>query len=247
MPGRAVATRIVERLRAGAQPVHVLVEQLGISQPAVSKHLRILREAGLVQARATEGQRRLYELRPEPFMDLAEWLEPYRQMWRASLDRLEQHLDDSRPTRQHPLESDDMNRPTEATKPSSSAPGERPILRFERHLAKPVDAVWRAVTDPEEMRAWFPTADRDRRVEGRCADHARVRGADIDPLPGTVCVEWDPPRASCSRGAPTHRVRARRPRRRRHRLRADRGARSSIAAASRGLGDVSRTAVEHSR
>jgi uncharacterized protein YndB with AHSA1/START domain len=70
--------------------------------------------------------------------------------------------------------------------------GERPILRFERHLRKPVDAVWRAVTDPAEMRAWFPT-----RIEiGEWKAGAELThyfdGHDIDPLPGTV-LEWDPP------------------------------------------------------
>jgi DNA-binding transcriptional ArsR family regulator len=90
---------IVDALRGGAQPVNALVARLELSQPAVSKHLRILREAGLVRVQA-DGQRRLYELRPEPLMDLAEWLEPYREMWRTSLDRLERHLDsDNKPRR----------------------------------------------------------------------------------------------------------------------------------------------------
>jgi DNA-binding transcriptional ArsR family regulator len=61
------------------------------SRPAVSKHLRVLRDAGLVAVRP-DGQRRLYRLRPEPFMELDEWLEPYRRMWRSSLDKLEAHL-----------------------------------------------------------------------------------------------------------------------------------------------------------
>jgi DNA-binding transcriptional ArsR family regulator len=83
---------IVDALRDGAQPVNALVARLALSQPAVSKHLRILREAGLVRVHA-DGQRRLYQLRPEPLIELAEWLEPYREMWVASLDRLERHLD----------------------------------------------------------------------------------------------------------------------------------------------------------
>lgn len=83
--------QILDVLRAGEQPVNDLVERLAISQPAVSKHLRVLRDAGLVVARP-QGQRRLYRLRPEPLFELDQWLEPYRQMWQGSLDKLEAHL-----------------------------------------------------------------------------------------------------------------------------------------------------------
>jgi DNA-binding transcriptional ArsR family regulator len=82
---------ILDALRDGEQPVHVLVDRLAISQPAVSKHLRILRDAGLVTARP-DGQRRLYRVCPEPLSELDQWLEPYRQMWRESLDKLEARL-----------------------------------------------------------------------------------------------------------------------------------------------------------
>lgn len=83
--------RILDVLRDGEQPVGVLVTLLGSSQPLVSKHLRVLKEAGLVDVRP-DGQRRFYRLRPEPLAELDAWLEPYRQMWRGSLDRLEAHL-----------------------------------------------------------------------------------------------------------------------------------------------------------
>jgi DNA-binding transcriptional ArsR family regulator len=69
-----------------------LVSHLALSQPAVSKHLRVLREAGLVQVRG-DAQRRLYSVRPEPLRAIDEWLAPYRAMWAASLDDLEHHLD----------------------------------------------------------------------------------------------------------------------------------------------------------
>jgi DNA-binding transcriptional ArsR family regulator len=82
---------ILDRLLEGEQSVNALVEQLSIAQPAVSKHLRVLRDAGLVTVRP-EGQRRLYRLCPEPLIELDEWLEPYRVMWRSSLNKLEQHL-----------------------------------------------------------------------------------------------------------------------------------------------------------
>ncbi|HLM18644.1 MAG TPA: metalloregulator ArsR/SmtB family transcription factor, partial [Acidimicrobiia bacterium] len=70
-----------------------------LSQPAVSKHLRVLREAGLVSVRA-DGQRRLYRIRTEPLVELDEWLEPYRRMWNASFDKLEEHVNAPRPDRE---------------------------------------------------------------------------------------------------------------------------------------------------
>jgi DNA-binding transcriptional ArsR family regulator len=84
--------RILESLRAGERPVGDLVTELGLSQPLVSKHLRILREAGLVEVRP-EGARRLYALRAEPLQAIDEWLTPFRTMWRDRLADLEHHLD----------------------------------------------------------------------------------------------------------------------------------------------------------
>jgi DNA-binding transcriptional ArsR family regulator len=87
---------ILDALRTGEQSVNALVDRLELSQPAVSKHLRILREAGLVAVRP-DGQRRLYRLCTEPLVELDEWLEPYRRLWRQSLDKLERHLAESHP------------------------------------------------------------------------------------------------------------------------------------------------------
>jgi DNA-binding transcriptional ArsR family regulator len=86
---------ILEMLQAGERPVGELVDQLGLSQPAVSKHLRVLKQAGLVDVRP-DAQRRLYRLRPEPLVELDEWLSGYRQLWSAHLDKLEQHLNKRR-------------------------------------------------------------------------------------------------------------------------------------------------------
>lgn len=83
---------ILERLRGGERPVGDLVDHLRLSQPAVSKHLRVLRDAGLVEARV-DAQRRLYRIRPEPLADLDQWLAAYRNLWIKNLDRLEDHLD----------------------------------------------------------------------------------------------------------------------------------------------------------
>jgi DNA-binding transcriptional ArsR family regulator len=84
--------RILDLLRVAERPVGDLVAELAVSQPAISKHLRILREAGLVDVRP-DAQRRLYRVRAEPLRAVQEWLEPYRQLWESRLDDLEQHLD----------------------------------------------------------------------------------------------------------------------------------------------------------
>jgi DNA-binding transcriptional ArsR family regulator len=84
--------RILDLLRERARSVGELVAELGLSQPGVSKHLRVLREAGLVGVRR-DAQRRWYELRTEPLRELDDWLEPYRVFWSERLDDLERHLD----------------------------------------------------------------------------------------------------------------------------------------------------------
>jgi DNA-binding transcriptional ArsR family regulator len=86
---------IIDLLRDGERPVGELVDRLGVSQPAVSKHLRVLKDAGLVEARA-DAQRRLYRIRPEPLAELDDWLASYRELWTTHLDRLEDHLDRQR-------------------------------------------------------------------------------------------------------------------------------------------------------
>src|SRR5271167_2175441 len=86
---------IVEALRSGERPVNYIVEQSGIHQSGVSRHLRILHEAGFVALRP-DGQRRLYSLRPEPFRELDKWLAQYRQLWEARLDRLGDTLEKNR-------------------------------------------------------------------------------------------------------------------------------------------------------
>ena len=86
--------QILDLLRTGEQPAGNLVEHLGLSQPGVSKHLKVLREAGLVVVRAA-GKQRLYALRPEPLEEVASWLEPYRMFWSGRLDLLERHLEEN--------------------------------------------------------------------------------------------------------------------------------------------------------
>ena len=85
---REILALLLERPR----PVGELTERLRLSQPGTSKHLRVLRDAGLVQARKA-GRQRLYELRAEPLTEVDAWLEPYRREWAGRLDALERHLD----------------------------------------------------------------------------------------------------------------------------------------------------------
>jgi DNA-binding transcriptional ArsR family regulator len=85
--------RILDLLLECERPVGDLVTELAMSQPAVSRHLRVLRDAGLVAAR-TEAQRRVYRIDPAPLAAMDQWLRPYRRMWAESLDGLERHLDE---------------------------------------------------------------------------------------------------------------------------------------------------------
>lgn len=84
--------RILDVLVEEERPVGELAEILTLSQPSVSKHLRVLRDAGLVEAR-TDAQRRIYRVRPEPLREIDEWLAPYRRRWAEHLNALERHLE----------------------------------------------------------------------------------------------------------------------------------------------------------
>jgi DNA-binding transcriptional ArsR family regulator len=91
--GEPTRRQILQLLRGAERPVGTLVAELGMSQPAVSRHLKVLRDAGLVEARV-DAQRRLYRLRPGPLRELDSWLEPYRLLWSGRLDELEAHLNE---------------------------------------------------------------------------------------------------------------------------------------------------------
>ncbi len=85
---RAILSLLVYSERS----VGEIERKLGMPQPAVSKHLRVLREAGFVES-TVDGQRRLYRLKPEPFRQVDAWLAPFRRFWSAHVDALERHLD----------------------------------------------------------------------------------------------------------------------------------------------------------
>jgi DNA-binding transcriptional ArsR family regulator len=87
---------ILSLLASSEQSVGDIEEHLRLPQPSISKHLRVLREAGFVESRV-DAQRRLYRIRPEPLMEVEAWLAPFRRFWSAHVDALERHLD-----RMHP-------------------------------------------------------------------------------------------------------------------------------------------------
>jgi DNA-binding transcriptional ArsR family regulator len=88
---------ILNLLASSERSVGDIEEQLQLPQPSISKHLRVLREAGFVESRI-DAQRRLYRIRPEPLMEIDAWLEPFRRFWSVHVDALERHLDRTNPT-----------------------------------------------------------------------------------------------------------------------------------------------------
>jgi DNA-binding transcriptional ArsR family regulator len=115
---------ILSLLVLSQQSVGEIERQLGMPQPTVSKHLRVLREAGFVES-MVDAQRRLYRVKPEPLQEVEAWLAPFRQLWSAHVDALERHLDrmeHSTPTRATP---------TRAT-PTMATPTKRKTRRRRR-------------------------------------------------------------------------------------------------------------------
>jgi DNA-binding transcriptional ArsR family regulator len=115
---------ILSLLLASESSVGEIERELRLSQPSVSKHLRVLREAGFVESRI-EAQRRLYRLRPEPLMELDAWLVPFRRFWTKHVDALERHLDQmddappDAPPMKHPARTP-MKSPTKASAKTSA-------------------------------------------------------------------------------------------------------------------------------
>ncbi|MGA2189218.1 MAG: metalloregulator ArsR/SmtB family transcription factor [Steroidobacteraceae bacterium] len=87
---------ILTLLASSERSVGDIEEKLSLPQPSVSKHLRVLREAGFVESRV-DAQRRLYRIKPEPLMEIDAWLAPFRRFWSVHLDALERHLDRMKP------------------------------------------------------------------------------------------------------------------------------------------------------
>jgi DNA-binding transcriptional ArsR family regulator len=101
--------RIVEVLRTGEHSVNDLVRKMRIDQPGVSKQLRVLHQAGFVDVRP-DGQRRLYSLRPQPFLEIDAWMRDYRHVWEGRLDRLAAQLEKKRRPSDDTRERQDLKR-----------------------------------------------------------------------------------------------------------------------------------------
>lgn len=91
---------ILSLLASSERSVGDIEEELNLPQPSVSKHLRVLREAGFVESRV-DAQRRLYRIKPEPLMEIDAWLAPFRRFWSVRIDALERHLDQMHPVPRH--------------------------------------------------------------------------------------------------------------------------------------------------
>eukprot|EP01036_Dinobryon_divergens_P057970 gene57970-77359_t len=162
---------ILDLLRGGELPAGDLVEATGLSQPGVSKHLRMLREAGLVSVRP-DGQRRLYRLEAGELAALDDWIKPFRAFWANKLDALE-------------LLSD-------APLGVVTTHGDTQQVVFERQLRAPVEKVWAALTTPERLADWFGDAVVDLRVGGsiRLWKEVDVEITVCDP-PNSLAWTWE--------------------------------------------------------
>ena len=175
---------ILSLLASSERSVGEIERQLRMPQTSVSKHLRVLREAGFVEARV-EAQRRVYRLRPEPLMEVDAWLAPFRRFWTAHVDALERHLDRMEQTiqeRKEAMSHREQYAPGPATGADVRKDGEKWTLVLVRELRHPPARVWQALTDPEHlsrMGAVRRRSEPGRRGAGEALDG---RGADAAGL-----------------------------------------------------------------
>jgi DNA-binding transcriptional ArsR family regulator/uncharacterized protein YndB with AHSA1/START domain len=152
---------ILSLLVSSQQSVGEIERQLRMPQPTVSKHLRVLREAGFVES-TVDAQRRLYRLKPEPLQEVDAWLAPFRRFWSAHVDALERHLDrmDQSTPRKRKTKEKMADREQYTPGPASGAQvrkeGEKWTLILVRELRHSPEKVWKALTDPAHLREWAP-------------------------------------------------------------------------------------------
>ena len=153
---------ILSLLVSSEQSVGEIERQLRMSQPTVSKHLRVLREAGFVES-TVDAQRRLYRLKPEPLQELDAWLAPFRRFWSAHVDALERHLDrmdqstrTKKKTRRRKMIDREQYTPGPASGAQVRKDGEKWTLILVRELRHSPEKVWQALTDPAQLREWAP-------------------------------------------------------------------------------------------
>ena len=163
-----------------------LVDQLGLAQPNVSKHLRRAADAGLVTVRP-DGARQLVPGPAEPLVELDAWLAPYRRLWTSALDDLDAHLDEMEDLDDRSLDGDLLD---------ADGRGGAPVRP---PLAHPPEKVWRAITESEHLQHWLPCDIVGERAAGASVElpfwpaHVEAYGLDMTPsLSGEIRV-WDPP------------------------------------------------------
>ena len=176
---------ILSLLASSERSVGEIERRLRMPQTSVSKHLRVLREAGFVESRV-EAQRRVYRIRPEPLMEVDAWLAPFRRFWTAHVDALERHLDrmaQAAKERKEPMSNREKYVPGPAAGAEVQKDGEKWTLVLVRELRHPPAMVWQALTDPAQLSEWAPfDADRSlaavgpvKLIDGRGADAAGLR------------------------------------------------------------------------
>ena len=190
---------ILSLLLSSERSVGEIERELRLSQPSVSKHLRVLREAGFVESRI-EAQRRLYRLRPEPLMELDAWLVPFRRFWSKHVDALEQHLDKMdegalRERKEEDMSSREQYAPGAASGAEVRKDGEKWTLVLVRDLRHPPAKVWKALTDPEHLREWAPF-DSDRNLGTVGTAKLSTVGAPTPHVSETQVKRADAPKAA---------------------------------------------------
>ena len=153
---------ILSLLVSSQQSVGEIERQLRMPQPTVSKHLRVLREAGFVES-TVDAQRRLYRLKPEPLQEVDAWLAPFRRFWSAHVDALERHLDrmdrvdtNEKEDKEKKMTDREQYKPGPASGAQVRKDGEKWTLILVRELRHSPEKVWQALTDPAHLREWAP-------------------------------------------------------------------------------------------
>ena len=224
---------ILSLLASSERSVGEIERRLRMPQTSVSKHLRVLREAGFVESRV-EAQRRVYRIRPEPLMEVDAWLAPFRRFWTAHVDALERHLDRMEQAHRRKERKTMSNREKYVPGPAAGAEvqkdGEKWTLVLVRELRHPPAMVWQALTDPAHLSEWAPfdadrnlaavgpvklstvgSADaaglRDHREAGRGAEAARVQlGRQRPPVGARAARQRHAPHALAQHRSPLHLV-----------------------------------------
>ena len=188
---RAVADEsrrtLLETLAHGPATAGELAAVLPIARPGVSRHLRVLREAGLVEVRQ-EAQRRIYTLRPEPLAEVDEWLGRYRALWEQRLDALHTEVARGKRERRSAQMTSNASPGTRILGSLRSADGVG-VVRIEDRYDTDIDDLWSAITDPDRLARWFGEVDGELSQGGEF----RVHIADAGERTGQV-EACEPPR-----------------------------------------------------